>query len=261
MKIRRAHRPNVTKRAYGASLAGIAGLALTLNPASHASTQASQAGTAPPGNDDHGSLIRPGFREVLAAVTQHSDSALAAYTVRPGDSISGVAQAKCGTSKDWTGIYAASRKLHLTARNANVLTIGQELAISCDEVPSMLDRAPQHVEQARVLTSVNVSTHSQSPRSQASTTVEQARGNYGNVSASSYSGFEQCVIARESGGNSQVMNSTGHYGLFQFSASTWAAYGGSPADFGHASASEQEAVFNTAMAQGGESNWSPYDGC
>ena len=40
------------------------------------------------------------------------------------------------------------------------------------------------------------------------------------------SSFQECVIARESGGNSQVMNSSGHYGLYQFSASTWAATAG-----------------------------------
>ena len=73
--------------------------------------------------------------------------------------------------------------------------------------------------------------------------------------------FQACVIARESGGNPQVMNSTGHYGLYQFSASTWAAYGGNPADFGHASVAEQNQVFNNAIAAGGESNWAPYDGC
>jgi hypothetical protein len=83
----------------------------------------------------------------------------------------------------------------------------------------------------------------------------------------SYSGgipggaFGQCVVARESGGNAQVMNSTGHYGLYQFSASTWAAYGGSPADFGHASVAQQNQVFANALAAGGQSNWSPYDGC
>ena len=84
------------------------------------------------------------------------------------------------------------------------------------------------------------------------------------VAASHYSGgssFAQCVIARESGGNSQVMNSSGHYGLYQFSASTWAAYGGSSGSFGHASVSEQNQVFGNAMARGGQSNWSPYDGC
>ena len=85
--------------------------------------------------------------------------------------------------------------------------------------------------------------------------------------SSSYSGgapggsFGSCVIARESGGNSQVMNSSGHYGLYQFSESTWVAYGGSAGDFGHASVSEQHQVFSNALAQGGQSNWSAYDGC
>jgi hypothetical protein len=86
-------------------------------------------------------------------------------------------------------------------------------------------------------------------------------GSYGNVSASSYGGFQACVITRESGGNSQVMNSSGHYGLYQFSAGTWQAYGGSSASFGHASVAEQNRVFNNAIRQGGQSNWSPYDGC
>lgn len=74
--------------------------------------------------------------------------------------------------------------------------------------------------------------------------------------------FGNCVVERESGGNSQVMNSSGHYGLYQFSFSTWVAYGGNPADFGHASVAEQEQVFLNAMATpGGASNWAPYDGC
>jgi len=73
--------------------------------------------------------------------------------------------------------------------------------------------------------------------------------------------FGACVVARESGGNAQIMNATGHYGLYQFSAATWAAYGGNPADFGHASVAEQNRVFANALAAGGQSNWAPYDGC
>ena len=69
------------------------------------------------------------------------------------------------------------------------------------------------------------------------------------------------MVARESGGNPQVMNASGHYGLYQFSYSTWVAYGGNGADFGHASVAEQNQVFATALAQGGQGNWAPYDGC
>jgi soluble lytic murein transglycosylase-like protein len=69
------------------------------------------------------------------------------------------------------------------------------------------------------------------------------------------------VISAESGGNSQVMNSSGHYGLYQFSSSTWAEYGGNPGAFGDASVAEQNQVFDNAIAAGGQSNWSAYDGC
>ena len=83
------------------------------------------------------------------------------------------------------------------------------------------------------------------------------------ATAATYNGgtFGACVIARESGGQAQVMNATGHYGLYQFSASTWQEYGGSAGSFGNASVAEQNQVFNTAIAAGGASNWTPYDGC
>ena len=75
------------------------------------------------------------------------------------------------------------------------------------------------------------------------------------------SGIQQCIIARESGGNSQVMNSSSHYGLYQFDAGTWASGGGNPADFGHASVTEQNRVFASVYAARGSSPWSPSDGC
>lgn len=175
------------------------------------------------------------------------------YKVKAGDNLSTIASRLCGQARDWTGIYAASRKHNLTAWNANNIQIGQSLAISCSYVPGMLDRAPRPkpVYHAQV-----IQTTSDSEPAPVYVPVYSQ-----NVNPASYSGFQACVIARESGGNSQVMNSTGHYGLYQFSASTWAAYGGNPASFGNASVAEQNQVFQNAMAQGGQSNWSPYDGC
>jgi hypothetical protein len=75
------------------------------------------------------------------------------------------------------------------------------------------------------------------------------------------SGMQACIIARESGGNPNVMNASGHYGLYQFSYSTWVASGGNGADFGHASVAEQNRVFANAVAARGYSDWTPYDGC
>lgn len=73
--------------------------------------------------------------------------------------------------------------------------------------------------------------------------------------------FGACVRAAESGGNYQIWNASGHYGAYQFSEQTWIAYGGPAADFGHASPAEQDQIFMNAVNQGGQDNWSPYDGC
>ena len=166
------------------------------------------------------------------------------YTVKPGDYLSKIAQAQCGDSGDWTGLYAGNKKT--IGGNPDVILAGQDLTLDCRHA-AYTPPPPRHV-------TVTV----YAPRKTYHQTVT---GYSGNVNPYSYSGFQQCVISRESGGNSQVMNSSGHYGLYQFSASTWEAYGGSSADFGHASVAEQNRVFGNAMAQGGQSNWSPYDGC
>jgi hypothetical protein len=73
--------------------------------------------------------------------------------------------------------------------------------------------------------------------------------------------LEECIIRVESGGNPQVMNASGHWGLFQFSESTWVEYGGQASEWGHADATVQEEVYDTAIADGGASNWTDYDGC
>jgi cell wall-associated NlpC family hydrolase len=75
------------------------------------------------------------------------------------------------------------------------------------------------------------------------------------------SSFQQCVIRAESGGNPNIWNASGHWGLYQFSYSTWVAHGGSPSLFGHASAAYQTEIFWNTVRQDGGSDWSPYDGC
>jgi hypothetical protein len=96
----------------------------------------------------------------------------------------------------------------------------------------------------------------QAPRAAAVTVAApQAPSSY------SGSGRQACVISRESGGNPNAMNASGHYGLYQFSYSTWVGSGGSGADFGHAPVAEQNQVFANAVAARGYSDWAPYDGC
>jgi hypothetical protein len=73
--------------------------------------------------------------------------------------------------------------------------------------------------------------------------------------------FGRCVVWRESSRRPQVMNSSHHYGLYQFSESTWVYYGGKRSEFGHATVKEQNRVFATALRRHGKDNWIPYDHC
>lgn len=189
-------------------------------------------------------------------------AALPRYTVKTGDTLTLVAQRTCQAGRDWTGIYSVSRELRLTAANANILSAGQHLAISCTYLASALKAAPAIIPPAprRILATVTSASRGTYRPAYSSSGGSSGRPEH----AAAYSGsgsFQKCVIARESGGNSQVMNSSGHYGLYQFSASTWAAFGGFSADFGHASVAEQNRVFSNAVAADGGSDWTPYDGC
>jgi hypothetical protein len=147
----------------------------------------------------------------------------------------------------WPVIYYANRdKVHW----ADVVSTGQVLKVPA--LPAKIPAAPGQTGPAAAAAAAPAS-----GPVQATTAVSGGTYSGGSPGGS----FGSCVIARESGGNSQVMNSSGHYGLYQFSESTWVAYGGSAADFGHASAGEQNQVFANAIARGGQSNWSAYDGC
>lgn len=185
---------------------------------------------------------------VAAAATVARAATPANYTVKAGDTLSTIAKRVYQDPRYWTALYWANHK-HL--RYANEITEGQVLTVPAK--PAKIPDAPSSLGPAVVQSTASATT---GPTATASAQVANT-----TVSTSGDSAFQACVIARESGGNSQVMNASGHYGLYQFSASTWAAYGGNPADFGHASVAEQNQVFENAIAAGGQSNWSLYDGC
>ena len=235
------------------ALAGVAA-AFCLAPQALAAPSASQGTPRPAVAADAVSRLGPSSAQLLSVIQQAEQASkdqagsnqASRYTVKAGDSLSTIAATAYHNQKAWPVLYWANRnKIHW----ADVIEPGQVLRIPVK--PGQIPAPPGHLGLAPAPASVVETAGAASAQS----TVEVSS------SGAESGSFGQCVIARESGGNAQVMNSTGHYGLYQFSASTWAAYGGSPADFGHASASEQNAVFNNAVASGGQSNWSAYDGC
>jgi LysM repeat protein len=186
-----------------------------------------------------------------ATVRRTASTVLAKYAVRSGDSLSSIALRVYHDPGAWPVLYWANRN---QVRWANSIQVGEVLTVPAK--PRHLPASPRQLGPTHA--PVAQPTIIEQDAEQHASSVTPAR------TATSYTGdssFQKCVITRESGGRSQVMNSTGHYGLYQFSASTWAAYGGNPADFGHASVAEQNRVFDNAIAAGGQFNWAPYDGC
>jgi LysM repeat protein len=250
----RKHSPiRISRRLPGIAVPALAGVAAAfcLAPQALADPSAGQGTAHHAVVADTASRLDPWSAQLLSAIKQTAQQQQAGsgqpswYTVKAGDSLSAIAERSYHDQKAWPVLYWANRsRIHW----ANAIEPGQVLRIPVEPAripapPALLGPAPAAMTAATA-----------APETTQATTQ-------GTAEVSSGGSFAQCVIARESGGQTQVMNASGHYGLYQFSASTWAAYGGSPADFGHASASEQNQVFDNAIAAGGQSNWSAYDGC
>jgi LysM repeat protein len=206
------------------------------------------------------------------------------YQVNTGDTLSSISAQIYGSSKYWTTIYWANKKI---IKYANIIYVGQTLVIPT--VPRVLAApsamspvSPPQPQRPAHTVSATTSVGRSGVQSQTyqcgdgdgdgydipcselhrSASTSAPTTSAPTISYTGSSSFQSCVIAAESGGNSQVMNASGHYGLYQFSYSTWIAYGGGASSFGNASVAEQNQVFANAMATaGGANNWSPYDGC
>lgn len=81
--------------------------------------------------------------------------------------------------------------------------------------------------------------------------------------APALSSLARCIINAESGGDPNVVNSSGHMGYGQWDESTWLAdgggrYGRTPLD---ATPAEQERIIEEQVAKGNTAQWTDYDPC
>jgi len=193
--------------------------------------------------------LHTGTPTTTSATTRHQPQH---YTVRRGDTLSSIAGHLYGNSKDWPWLWWENRHRD---RNPNELGAGLVLRL-----PNRYHPDPPAWLEHRASNAIPAPAPVAAAPAPASGPVS-APASYTASGPWPGGAFGACVVARESGGNPQIMNSTGHYGLYQFAESTWIKYGGAAADFGHASVAEQEQVFMNALAAGGQDNWAPYDGC
>jgi Transglycosylase-like domain/LysM domain len=244
---RHAARRAARKRKYLTLASAVAAAPVPL--VTFAALPAQAAGPAPP----HGA-------QPLAQLTAVTVPAARFYVVRPGDTLSSIARRAYGSAADWQALWWVNRR---KVTNPDLITPGQRLRLSAwhPDAPAWLAAAADKAIAASEMETQSVPVQAAAPGAPAApvqSAPAQAPSGGGPWPGGA---FGNCVVERESGGNPQVMNASGHYGLYQFAESTWIAYGGSAADFGNASVAEQEQVFMTALAEGGEDNWAPYDGC
>jgi LysM repeat protein len=207
-----------------------------------------------------------------AAVSKHAAHKTAAHadqhpgrwvTVRPGDTLSGIAAAH---HMSWEAIYATPPNMK-TLANPNMLTAGERLRIP--ENPAF--RAAQFRTRYAALLARYFASPQPAPASQpqagpseqaepaqtgeTQASQTQAAPSGGGSLTAGMSSFESCVAYRESSDTP-----TDPDGLFGILPSTWASLGYS-GSAGEASVSQQEAAFSKLYAEDGSQPWAPYDGC
>jgi hypothetical protein len=74
------------------------------------------------------------------------------------------------------------------------------------------------------------------------------------------SALGSCIRNAEEGGSYAWGPGNGG-GAYQFLLSTWERYGGAASEYGVAGPTYQDRIFDNAVAAGGASNWTAYDGC
>jgi hypothetical protein len=169
--------------------------------------------------------------------------------VAPGDTLSSLAARYYGSAATWPALWWTNRgEVH----NPNSVRTGQVLTLS-----------PWHPKAEWLL---HAAQQAAAPPPQEATLISSAQpivsAGVTRVNASDYSGFQGCVISRESGGDPYAQNpvSTAS-GLYGFLDSTWTAITGLPGPARDYSVAEQNAAFEKEYQEDGTSPWAPYDGC
>ena len=230
----------------------------------------------------------------LSAEVAGAAPAAGTYVVQPGDTLSSIA-ASHGTT--WSALASAN---HVANPNlifpGQVLVVGSSSSASLTsyqttysatdadhdgdyDAPGSAEAPAVHTYSAPVqhtysapvqptysapvqpTYSAPVQHTSSAPSVKTVTAAPVSHTSASSSSAAPTSSFQACVIKKESSGNANAMNSSGHYGLYQFDMSTWQSGGGSASTFGHASVAQQNAVFNSVFAARGTQPWASYDGC
>jgi len=221
-----------------ALFAAIAGLALMF-------TSPASAGQRPSGQETATQLTLPRSVHTLRIARQTRTTR---YIVRRGDTLSSISKRLYGHANRWTALWWTN---HKRVHNPNSIYVGQWLILSKwhPKRAWLMTKALRHIPRPVVRHLVY---HHSSPAYTAPPTTTNYSGS---------TGYEQCVIRNESGGNPQALNtSSGASGLYQFLDSTWQSVTGLSGSARNYSVATQRAAFLKLYAEAGRSPWIT-DGC
>jgi LysM repeat protein len=242
---RHARPPSVTYPAAVAAVAVTAGGALAAAVPLHAAALHPDTGLQLAGSSALSAEDQPGAPGADVAA-----QAAREYVIRPGDTLSGIAAAH-GLS--WPQLWAENDGV---ITNPDIIQPGWRILLQPGVMTPALQARLQRLLDPPPPPAPAVSTapSSDAPSQPAAVTAD--------VSTSGMSGFEACVIQRESGGNPDAQNpdSTAS-GLFGFLNTTWTAVTGLPGPARDYSVAAQDAAFAKAFAEDGTAPWAAYDGC
>ena len=217
----RHRRPGRTVKVISAAAgAGAITVVITASPA-----MAQTVGVTVPGSPP----VLPSVKAVETSFTE--------VTVKRGDTLSGIAGEWCHDTADWTGWY--NKNKHTIGANPDSIQPGQKLVPDCRREKVWLP----HPAYRDVI------------RQAAYSTPVHHGGYHGTVAVTAMSAprvtavWSSALSPARVGGQSQVMNSAGHHGLFQFELRNVEYRGaGAVPTSGMRSVGEQQRVYENVYA-------------
>ncbi len=114
--------------------------------------------------------------------------------------------------------------------------------------------------QAAARHAAQVQAAAQQPTAEPSASASPAATVSSSGADAAHSALGVCIRNAEEGGSYAWGPGNGG-GAYQFALGTWESYGGAASEFGVAGPAYQDQIFDNAIAAGGASNWTAYDGC
>jgi hypothetical protein len=171
---------------------------------------------------------------------------------KPSHYTAAVTTAESGLASDQVTIDVRHEVASRMVREAVSATRSRYLASLAAARLAQQHAAQQHAAQQQAAQQQAAAQPSPSP-----STAAKPSSSGGNAASSS---LGVCIRKAEEGGSYAWGPGNGG-GAYQFVLGTWETYGGAASQYGVAGPAYQDQIFNNAIAAGGASNWTNYDGC